>query len=554
MPLLNSNKEALLDLLRTNNADAFLQLRSSNQYVTALHELLTVLGFGKELQYDRNPDRSFYGEEMIQAIRTFASRNRAQSDGMGVSPALLHLMLQRYDAIEGLLLIQRALSNQDLNTAFNLDDPDNFGTRQLNIILENLDIFEEDTRFGISVYARQKGQPATLQLTVPIAQSIVSDLKPCYGGDFQLNEGSPGSSPLDPIAGQIITELDIVVAPDFVAVSDGTLQVRFKKHSPIGLSTGGSHSITRFINDYAGQLTSLELSPSAIAVMKAVSLNEGSFDGINTYDKGFLSVGIFQWTLGQENRMGELPALLKKIKSFYPGTYQTFFGAHGIDVSEDTNTTYGYLTHQGIPMGMPLQKDIFREPKYAFRFWRAAQEPDVQAVQIEHAISRLKNFYWKDSYTAMGFTLNKLITSSYGVALLLDNHVNRPSWVAKCVEQAMLNTGLTTNPMFWTDQEELTLINAYLSVRESYKENTTLPMTSAGKRAEKMYEGVRQGWLSTERGSFQMGSTDLAIRSSVLMPLSYEAPGNITAPLKEVPPPPFYAPSDYPDIIMEIND
>ena len=78
----------------------------------------------------------------------------------------------------------------------------------------------------------------------------------------------------------------------------------------------------------------------------------------------------------------------------------------------------------------------------AYRFWRAAQEPDVQAVQIEHAISRLKNFYWKESNSVMGYSLNKVITSSYGVALLLDNHVNRPSWVAKCVEQAMLNAVL----------------------------------------------------------------------------------------------------------------
>jgi hypothetical protein len=554
MPLLASNKEALLDLLRTNDADIFLQRRSNNQYVAALHELLNALGFGEGLPLVRNTARAFYGDETILAIRAFAARNRAQSDGMGVTPLLLHLMLQRHDALDGMLLMQRALADNNLDSAFNLEDPNHSGTRQLNIILENLDIFEEDVRFGISVYARQIGQPPTYQLTLPIARSLIAELQPCYGPDLQLNQAPPDPGAPVPGPENVIAALDIVIAPDFVAVSDGTLQVRFKKHSPVGLSTGGSHSITRFINDYAGQLASLELSPSAIAVMKAVSLNEGSFDGINTYDKGFLSLGIFQWTLGQDNRMGELPALLKKIKSFYPGTFKTYFSAFGLDVSEDTNTTYGYLTHRGVPMGMPLQKDMFREPTYAYRFWRAAQEPDVQAVQIEHALSRLKNFYWKDSSAAMGFTLNKLITSSYGVALLLDNHVNRPSWVGRCVEQALINTGLSDNPLYWTDQEEIALINAYLSIRETYTENTTAPMTSARRRAEKMYEGVLQGWLSTERGSFQMGSADLAIRSSVLMPLSYEAPVNAVTAVKEVPPPPFYTPSEYPDIIMEINN
>ena len=67
-----------------------------------------------------------------------------------------------------------------------------------------------------------------------------------------------------------------------------------------------------------------------------------------------------------------------------------------------------------------------------------------------------------------------------------------------------------------------------------------------------MYEGVQQGWLSMERGSFQMSTTDLAIRSSALQPLSYEAPST-AAFAKEVLPPPFYTQEDYPDIRMEIN-
>lgn len=552
--MLTSNKEALFDLLRTNNASNYLQLRSSNQYVVALHDLLNGLGFGQVLQAGLARDMEYYGEETTQAVRSFAFQNRLSSDGIAVAPDVLHLMLMRADAITGLQLLQRSVANRQVETAFNLDDPNNFGAQQLRILLENLEIFEEDLRYGLSLYAREKGQLTAYQLTLSLAQSILSDLTPCYGNglDFTpLGEGSDGV--LNPLASSPATELEIVFAADFVAVSDGRVQVQFKKHNPVGVSTGGTHSIIRFINAYSEKLIGLDLSPSAIAVMKAVSLNEGSFDGINTYDKGFLSLGIFQWTLGQDDRMGELPALLKKIKAYYPATYQDFFRAFGIDVSENTNTTYGYLTLNGTAVGTPPLKDTFRDPGVAFRFWRAAQEPDVQAVQIEHAISRLKNFYWKDTYTAMGYSLNKLITSSYGVALLLDNHVNRPSWVAKCVEQAMLNASLYGDPAFWTDQEEQMLINAYLAVRDTYSENTTAPMTAARKRADRMYEGVRQGWLSVERGSFQMTTTDLAIRSSALQPLSYGVPASAIVS-KEVPPPSFYSQEDYPDIRMEINE
>ena len=553
MTILTSNKEALFDLLRTNNASTYLQLRSSNKYVIALHDLLNGLGFGQVSQPGRALDMEYYGEETIQAVRSFAFQNRLSSDGVAVAPEVLHLMLMRSDAIAGLQLLQRSVANGQIEMAFNLDDPNNFGAQQLRILLENLEIFEEDLRYGLSLYAREKGQLTAYQLTRPLAQSILSDLTPCYGKGLNFNPVAPGSDgDLQPLPSPG-SELEIVFAADFVAVSDGKVQVRFKKHTPVGVSTGGAHAITQFIDAYSEKLISLDLSPSAIAVMKAVSLNEGSFDGINTYDRGFLSLGIFQWTLGQDERMGELPALLKKIKAYYPATYQEFFRGFGIDVTEDTNTTYGYLTLNGAPAGTPPLKDLFREPGVAFRFWRAAQEPDVQAVQIEHAISRLKNFYWKDTHTAMGYSLNKLITSSYGVALLLDNHVNRPSWVARCVEQAMLNAGLSGDPAFWTDQEEQLLINAYLTVRDTYSENTTAPMTAARKRADRMYEGVRQGWLSVGRGSFQMTTTDLAIRSSVLQPLSYGVPVTAVVP-KEVPPPSFYVQEDYPDIRMEINE
>ena len=552
MPMLTSNKEALLDLLRTNNAENYLQRRSNNKYVAAMHDLLNKLGFEKELQLDKIENIEYYGEETTYAVRVFAFRNSLPSDGMGVPPVLLHLMIMRSDAIEGLRLLERYVSNGQTDAAFNLDDPNSFGAQQLRILLENLDIFEEDLRYGLSLYAQQKGHSTSFQLTRPLAQSILSDLTPCYGKALNFEQGAIDEPN---IPGELSRpDLDIVVSSDFVAVSDGQVQVQFKKHLPIGVSTSGFRSIAQFFNGNDDRLFNLDLSPSAIAVMKAVSLNEGKFDGINTYDRGFLSMGIFQWTLGQDDRMGELPALLKKIKSFFPGTFQSYFSTHGIDVSPDTNTTYGYLTLNGQPAGLPQLKDLFRDPKVAFRFWKAAQHPDVQATQIEHAISRLKNFYWKDSYAAMGYPLNKLITSSYGVALLLDNHVNRPSWVGKCVEQAMISAGLSSDPGFWTDQDELTLINAYLAVRESYTENTTAPMTASRKRAEKMYEGVLQGWLSIQRGTFQISTTDLAIRSSVLQPLAYEAPTAVISTAREVAPPPFYKPADYPDIQMEIND
>lgn len=550
--MLISNKEALLDLLRTNSVGTYLVRRSNNRYVAALRELLNALGYSRELQYERLGPAEFFGEETALALRTFASRNNMGNDGLSATPALLLRMLLRLDAIDGIKLLQRSLRNRQLDLAFNLNDPNNYGTQQLHLLLENLGIYEENIRDGLHAYALQKrlAAPAigSMQLSEPIARAIVADLLPSYGESLKFEEEIyiPPVQPLPtPVA-----QLDVVVSTDFVAVSDGSRQIRFRRHSPVGISTPGLLKLNSFVDSNVQKLNQLDLTPSALSVMKAVSRNEGNLDGINTYDRGFLSLGIYQWTLGRDDRMGELPALLKKVKALYPATFDTFFRAYGIDVSEDTNTTYGYLTHNGIPVSMPFQKDQFREPELAFRFWRAAQESDVQAVQVEHALSRLKNFYWKDNYTAMGFTLNQLITSSYGVALLLDNHVNRPAWVAICVENAMRAIGLTTNPGLWTDQEELQLINAYLMEREQYSDRPDIPpMTASRKRADMILMGVREGWLSDRRGSFQM-SAAASLRSftqpSAYDTLSFKSPNAVA-------PPPFYSPKDYPDIEMEAD-
>ena len=53
-----------------------------------------------------------------------------------------------------------------------------------------------------------------------------------------------------------------------------------------------------FIRDNREQLLGLGLSDSGVNTIAAVSANEGRLDAVNTWDKCFLSFGMFQWTLG----------------------------------------------------------------------------------------------------------------------------------------------------------------------------------------------------------------------------------------------------------------
>ena len=144
-------------------------------------------------------------------------------------------------------------------------------------------------------------------------------------------------------------------------------------------------------------------------------------------------------------------------------------------------------------------KAQLRQAPWAFYFWRAGQDPAIQAMEIKHALGRLAQFYDTDSYTAGGHRISALVTSEYGVGLILDNHVNRPAYVKNCLERALTQTGLS-NPSGWGTDEERRLIAAYLEIRVTYGGS---PMTDAAKRARVTKKYLDRGAISDSRGSFK---------------------------------------------------
>ena len=317
--------------------------------------------------------------------------------------------------------------------------------------------------------------------------------------------------PLDPIEEEIqapesqpefplpdFSQMKIVTEGKDHMITCGDLKVKFIGSRNNGLYTIGAQLLITFIDTYPSKLSDLNISESAMNMIKSVSDNEGNFDAINTYDNSFLSIGLFQWSMGAKNRNGELAAVLKKIKQNQPELFKHYFGQFELDVAPDTSSTYGYLVFKGNKVDAVAEKEVFRTPGMAFRFWAAAQHPDIQAIQVEHALSRLKTFYWKAN-KVKGKALAELITSEYGVALILDNHVNRPGYVYGCVKAAWEEAGLG-DPNDWTSAEERALIEAYLKIRVDFGRQ---PMTHAEKRARNTKRYLNQGTISDERGSFK---------------------------------------------------
>jgi len=296
-------------------------------------------------------------------------------------------------------------------------------------------------------------------------------------------------------------QLQINDLGDRVAVSNGQERVELLKRGP-GFAYWGKRTIDEAIRKNENLIESLGLTKSAINVMKSVSDNEGKLDAINSHDRGIFSFGIYQWTIGPGNGEGELAALLKKVRDFFPNDFQKYFGVYGIGVSPQTDHRSGFLTLNGKTLRQETDKEQFRAPEWAFYFWLAGQDDQVQSVEIEHAVTRLNTFYWDPAQSINGFTLSEIITSEYGVALILDHHVNRPAYVQPSVERAMQRTGLQ-NPTFWSTTEERQVLEAYIDIRKTLSTGSAAPMADADRRAQTTRRYVQNGIISDQRNSFQ---------------------------------------------------
>jgi hypothetical protein len=259
------------------------------------------------------------------------------------------------------------------------------------------------------------------------------------------------------------------------------------------------------VQSNAAGLRAHKITRSEINVMIAVAENEGNLDAINTWDNAFLSFGLFQWTAGTGSAKGELPALLARIKDEDRDLFDKYYGQHGLDVMGVTpGLVHGYFSHRGATLKTSAAKAQLREAPWAFYFWLAGQDPAVQAMEIKHALGRLDQFYNTEGYKVDNkHRVSDLVTSEYGVGLILDNHVNRPAYVKACLTRALKQTGLP-DPRGWGTEEERKLIDAYLKIRITYGRS---PMTDAEKRARVTKKYLTRGAISDHRGSFKRSSS-----------------------------------------------
>lgn len=171
-----------------------------------------------------------------------------------------------------------------------------------------------------------------------------------------------------------------------------------------------------------------EVDPAQANVMRAVSILEGGFDSVNTYDTGFVSVGFIQFACLQAGA-GSLGSVLKQYKKDDKAGFDRDFRAFGLDVT-DTGAlaaldldTFAELT------GSEASKRIIDDKRLIAVFQRAGQKSDAFcAAQIKTA----KNQYWPaDDAISLSWDgmlisgkVSDVIHSEAGMATLFDRKVN----------------------------------------------------------------------------------------------------------------------------------
>jgi hypothetical protein len=174
------------------------------------------------------------------------------------------------------------------------------------------------------------------------------------------------------------------------------------------------------------------VTQSEAKVMKAVSILEGGFDSVNTYDTGYVSVGFIQFA-SLKDGAGSLCKVLLDYKIQDHVGFQTNFRRFGLDV-----TPQGSLVALDWETGYEAQgpeanRRIIDDKRLIAVFQRAGlKSPSFNASQIRTAKSQ---YYPADDVIDIGILgvsqtgkISQFIKSEAGMATLMDRKVNTGSF------------------------------------------------------------------------------------------------------------------------------
>jgi hypothetical protein len=219
------------------------------------------------------------------------------------------------------------------------------------------------------------------------------------------------------------------------------------------------------------------VSGSTEKIMKAVSILEGGFDSVNTYDTGFVSVGLIQFAC-LSGGAGSLGMVLAREKQNDRESFENDFKRYGLDV-----TYNGALVALDIENGVELTgpaaaRQIINDKRLVAVFQHAGQTSRAfRIAQIQ--IAKEQYFPGDDAvaFNADGQTVHckvaDCVRSEAGLAILMDRKVNtgKIDPLANVLTQVATETGCKTPEDLAAHEREIILACRY---RKDYTQDPTL--------------------------------------------------------------------------------
>ena len=257
-----------------------------------------------------------------------------------------------------------------------------------------------------------------------------------------------------------------------------------------GVMSGGTR-VRDLPEEFVQQLfTDAGVNGSERKVMAAVSLLEGGFDSVNTYDTGFVSVGLIQFACLKDGA-GSLGQVLRKQKQDNKEEYEKDFLRFGIDVSEAgalcvvDPSTGAELTAAQAALKIIDDKRLIAVFQRAGKLSKAFRMAQIRVAKAA--------YYPADDVVAIqvgGRTLSgpvsTFIKSEAGMATLMDRKVNTGSLEPLPTILALIAGENRVEKFEDLAKYERDIVSA-MKFRKDYLADPTLTQPPAAKRPTRDY-------------------------------------------------------------------
>lgn len=310
---------------------------------------------------------------------------------------------------------------------------------------------------------------------MPIDQPQPADPGPCPEGLIALMGGEPPkfASKVRPIQHTVRFEDSEIVLEDNVNMRPKYAYYRFAE----GVMLRGQAVRQMQAEEIDGLCKDAGISASQQKVFAAVSMLEGGFDSLNTYDTGYVSVGLIQFAC-LSGGSGSLGAVLNQERQQYPEEYQKDFRRFGIDVDGSGTLVAISPSDNRERFGTDAALEIIGDKRLAAVFARAGRVSRAfRIAQLQ--VAKAKYFPVDDSVGVViggskaSFKVSSFIKSEAGLATLMDRKVNTGGLgpLANVIQGIVDRTGARTPEEIAPFESEIILT---MQFRKNYLEDERL--------------------------------------------------------------------------------